>query len=136
MAQRTYHAVKGQDADFANVTASGTFAAAGIRETAIQALTASGAITIDSGTVTLAHASVIIAATLDAPTAGDELLIVNRSASGTAAHTVTLPSGVTWDGTNNTATLDAPNEALFVRALSATRWFIIANLGSVALSNV
>ena len=78
----------------------------------------------------------IIAATLAAPTVGDDLVIVNTSASGTVAHTVTLPAGVTWDGTNNTATLDAPEEALHVVALTATRWLILANIGSVALSNV
>lgn len=101
-----------------------------------QELTASGAITINSGLVMLNHDTVVIAATLDAPVAGDELIIVDSSASGTAAHTVTLPAGVTWDGTNNTATLDAPDEALHVIALSATRWYIIANVGSVALSTV
>lgn len=102
----------------------------------VQTLTTSGAITINSGIVLLQHNSTIIAATLDAPTAGDKLYIINASASGTAAHTVTLPSGVTWDGTNNTATLNAPNEALHVVAISATRWFIMENIGSVALSTV
>lgn len=102
----------------------------------LQELTASGAVTIDNGTVLLNHATVIIAATLDAPRAGDDLVIVNASASGTAAHTVTLPAGVTFDGTNNTATLNAPNEALHLRAISATRWFIVSNIGSVALSSV
>lgn len=102
-----------------------------------QILTATGAITVGRhGIVQLNHASVIIAATLAAPTAGDDLWIVDNSASGTAAHTVTLPSGVTFDGTNNTATLNAPGEALHLVALSATRWFIAENIGSVALSNV
>lgn len=101
-----------------------------------QELTATGAITIVSGLVLLNHASTIIAATLAAPTAGDELFIVDSSATGTAAHTVTLPGGVTWDGTNNTATLNALGEALHVVALSATRWFILENIGSVALSTV
>lgn len=98
-----------------------------------QILTETGAITVNNGTVQLNHATVVIAATLDAPTAGDELLIVNNSASGTVAHTVTL-SGVTFDGTNTVATLDAPGEALLLRALSATRWFIVLNIGSVGLS--
>lgn len=101
----------------------------------VQALTASGAISIKSGLVTLAHATVAIAATLVAPVAGDELLIVDASASGTAAHTVKLGSGVTFDGTNNTATLDAPNEALHIIAVSATRWYIVDNNGSVGLSS-
>ncbi len=99
-----------------------------------QELTASGAITRNNGLVLLNHASTIIAATLDAPVAGDVLYIVNNSASGTAAHTVTVPGGVTWDGTNTIATLNAPDESLLVIAISATRWQIIVNNGSVALS--
>lgn len=102
----------------------------------VQTLTATGAITINNGTVLLNHATVIIAATLDAPTAGDDLVIWDISASGTAAHTVTLPAGVTFDGTNNTATLNAPGEALHIRAASATRWLILENIGAVGLSSV
>lgn len=103
----------------------------------VQALTATGAITVGKhGLVSLAHATVVIAATLAAPAAGYDLIIINTSASGTVAHTVTLPAGVTWDGTNNTATLDAAEEALHVVALSATRWKIMENIGSVGLSTV
>ncbi len=103
-----------------------------------QALTATGAITVGRrGIVTLAHATVVIAATLAAPVKGDELFIVNTSASGTVAHTVTLPAGVTFNATgNNTATLDAPEEGLHLIALSTTRWWIVANVGSVGLSTV
>lgn len=102
----------------------------------VQTLTATGAITVVSGAVLLNHASVIIAATLAAPTAGDELFIVDSSATGTAAHTVTLPAGVTFDGTNNTATFDLLGETLHILAISATRWLILENIGEVALSNV
>ena len=102
-----------------------------------QTLTATGAITVGKhGLVQLNHATVVIAATLAAPEAGYDLVIVNNSASGTAAHTVTLPAGVTFDGSANTATLNAPGEALHIVALSATRWFILENIGSVALSTV
>lgn len=100
----------------------------------VQTLVATGAITIKSGLVILSHTGTVIAATLAAPTPGDELIIVNNSASGTAAHTVTLPAGVTWDGTNGVATLDAPGEALHVIAVSATRWFVLENIGTVAFS--
>lgn len=131
----TLWAMQNRDADFENITGN---ISDGTNETrrASQTLTASGAITITNGLVLLNHASTIIAATLAAPTVGDELFIVDSSASGTAAHTVTLPSGVTWDGTNNTATLNAPGEALHVIAISTTRWFILENIGSVALSTV
>jgi hypothetical protein len=101
----------------------------------VQELTATGAITAKRhALVMLNHATVIIEATLAAPAAGDEMFIVNSSASGTAAHTVTVGAGVTLDGTNTIATLNAPNEALHLVALSATRWFILENIGSVALS--
>lgn len=102
-----------------------------------QELTATGTITISGGVVKLNHATVVIAATFAAaPTAGDMYLFVDNSASGTAAHTVTLPSGVTWDGTNNTATFNAPNEALFGFFITATRFYIVTNVGSVALTSV
>lgn len=117
-----------------DVTGDVTGNVVGQHRHSVQALTETGAITINSGVVTLAHDSTAIEATLDAPTAGDELFIVNTSESGTEAHTVTLPDGVTWDGTNGVATLDAPGEALHVVAVSATRFFVIANIGEVAFS--
>jgi hypothetical protein len=100
----------------------------------VDELTATRAISIKSGVVLLNHISTIIAATLAAPEPGDELFIIDSSASGTAAHTVTLPSGVTWDGTNRIATLNLLGEALHVVAISPTRFFILENIGSVAFS--
>jgi len=100
----------------------------------VQALTASGAISIKSGLVTLAHATVVIAATLAAPVAGDELFIVDSSASGTAAHTVTLTAATFHGGASTIATLNAPGEALHLIALSSSVWFVLENIGSVALS--
>lgn len=121
-----------------DTTGAAAFAAlsatAGQVRQAVQTLTASGAITITSGVVLLNHASTVIAATKAAPTAGDVLYIINSSASGTAAHTVTLPSGVTWDGTNDVATLNAPGEALLAVAISSTRYLVLVNVGSVAFS--
>ncbi|QGH73386.1 MAG: tail fiber protein [Podoviridae sp. cty5g4] len=110
--------------------ASPTFT--GLVKLPFQELTASGAIT--SNVLGLNHATVVIAATLAAPVAGEPLLVVDTSASGTAAHTVRLTAG-TFDGTNNTATFDAPNEALYCIGVSATRFQIILNVGSVGLSS-
>ena len=84
----------------------------------------------------LNHASTIIAATIDAPSTGHLLFISNTSASGTAAHTVTTPAGTTFDGTNNTATLNAPGEALVVIGVSSTAYRVLLNVGSVGLSSV
>lgn len=117
-----------------DVTGNVTGNLAGQHKHSTQTLAASGAITINSGLAMLAHATIVIEATLDAPAAGDELYIVDTSATGTAAHTVTVPAGVTWDGSHTIATFNAPGEALHVIALSATRWLILENIGEVVLS--
>jgi len=67
---------------------------------------------------------------LGTPQPGDELLIIGK---GSGAVTVTLPSGVTWDGTNRIATFGS-NKLLLVRAESTTRFRIIVNTGTVAFS--
>lgn len=100
----------------------------------VEELTETGAITLTSGVVLLNHIDTAIEATLAAPTAGDELYIINNAASGTAAHTVTCADGVTFDGTNDVATLDAPGKALHLIAISATRWFVLENIGTIVLS--
>jgi hypothetical protein len=73
--------------------------------------------------------------TLAAPVAGDRCEIrIDSLASGDVV--VTTAEGVTFDGTNNTATLDAAAEALILVYKSATEWQIVENVGSVALSAV
>lgn len=94
-------------------------------------MTASGVLPAVSH-VQLNHASVKIEATVT-PTIG-QLLIVTQKDAGTAAHTLTTAG--TFDGTNNTATFNAQNETLVLYGLSATRWAILENIGSVGLSAV
>ena len=99
-----------------------------------QELTASGAVTPGIREIQLNHASVIIAATVaNADLHQGILILINTSASGTAAHTVTLTGG-TWDGTNTIATLNAKDEMLIVFMDGAGNGRIIQNTGSVALS--
>lgn len=99
-----------------------------------QELTASGAVTAGVQSVELNHASVVVAATVASASNHQGLFIVkNTSASGTAAHTLTLTAG-TFNGTNNVATLNAPNEALVVYFDSGGDGTIVENVGSVALS--
>lgn len=101
----------------------------------IQTLTATGAVTAGVRIVELNHSTVVIAATIADAEAHKGLFIVrNTSASGDAAHTVTLTAG-TWDGTNDIATLNAPGEALTVLFDETGRGQIIENTGSVALSS-
>lgn len=101
----------------------------------VQELTASGAVTSGIESVELNHATVIVAATVAAVIGSHDgiMIVKNTSASGTAAHTVTLTGG-TWDGTNTIVTLDAPNEAIMVYFDSAGDGTIIENVGTVALS--
>lgn len=99
-----------------------------------QELTASGAVVAGVSSVELNHATVVIAATIADSKAHQGLFVVkDTSASGTAAHTLTLTAG-TFDGTNNVATLNAPNEALVVWFDSAGDGTIVENVGAVALS--
>jgi hypothetical protein len=100
-----------------------------------QELTASGAVLPGVNSVELNHATVVIAATIADSKAhqGSLFVVKDTSASGTAAHTLTLTAG-TFDGTNNVATLNAPNECLAVWFDSSGDGTIIENVGTVALS--
>lgn len=95
-------------------------------------LTASGAIPAGTEAVELNHASTVIAATYTV-VPNSLLIIKDTSATGTAAHTVTLTGG-TFNGTNTVATLNARDEFLMVAFDSAGRGQVIANVGAVALS--
>jgi hypothetical protein len=94
----------------------------------------SGAVQPGVASVELDHDSTIIAATIADSRAHQGFFIVkDTSDSGTAAHTLTLTVG-TFDGSNNIATLNAPNEALAVWFDSEGDGTIIENVGTVALS--
>lgn len=102
----------------------------------VQELTVSGAVTPGVRSVYLNHATVAVAATIAKAKNHPGLVVVkNKSASGTAGHTLTLTSG-TFDGTNNTATLNAPGECLCFYVDSDGDGVIVENIGSVALSSV
>jgi len=99
-----------------------------------QELTATGAVDVGVSEVQLNHATVVIAATIaDAALHAGIFVVINTSASGTAAHTLTLTAG-TFDGTNNVATLNAPAEMLIVLFDDAGNGRILQNTGSVGLS--
>lgn len=100
----------------------------------VQELLATAAVTAGAQSVELNHASVIIAATIANASNHQGLFVVkDTSASGTAAHTLTLTAG-TFDGTNNVVTLNAPDEALVVYFDSAGNGVIVENVGTVVLS--
>jgi len=99
-----------------------------------QTLTVSGAVTAGKNSVELNHASTVIAATIaNAANHAGLFVVKDTSASGTAAHTLTLTAG-TFNGTATIATLNAPNECLAVWFDSAGNGTILENVGAVALS--
>lgn len=95
-------------------------------------LTVSGAIPTNASYVELNCNGTAIAATIAAPAAG-RLLVVTQTDGGTDGHSVTLTAG-TLDGTNTIGTFNAQNETLALYGVSATRFVILENIGSVALS--
>jgi hypothetical protein len=103
----------------------------GARAFNVQAMTANGAILETSDFVTLSKVGVL-AATIAAPRAG-RWLFIQQIDAGTDGHTVTLTEG-TFNETNTIATFNADNEALLLYGVSATRFVVVENIGSVALS--
>lgn len=100
----------------------------------VQELTATGAVTAGIQSVELNHATVAVEATIATSVGHPGLFVVkNTSASGTAAHTLTLTAG-TFNGTNNVATLNAPNECLVVYFDSAGDGTVVENVGTVGLA--
>lgn len=98
--------------------------------------TATGAVTAGVSCVTLNHATVAAECTIaDAANHPGFFAVVNTSASGTAAHKLTLTAG-TFDGTNNEATLNAPAESLLVFFDGSGNGTIVINTGSVGLAAV
>lgn len=99
-----------------------------------QVITSSGD-TIGSGSrVCILNSASALAVTGPTPAEGDLLVIVGGLSTSTTDHTVTLPSGVTWDGTNDVATFGDNGDMLMCVGTSATRWQIVQNTGSVAFS--
>jgi hypothetical protein len=100
----------------------------------VQELTVTGAVTAGVQCVELNHGSTIIAATIaDAANHPGLFVVKDTSATGTAAHTLTLTAG-TFNGTNNIATFDLLNECLIVYFDSAGNGTIVENVGTVGLS--
>jgi hypothetical protein len=90
---------------------------------------------ITNGVNTVAVGTGLADATLGAPSPGHECtIIVKTRTSGNGV--VTTATGVTFDGTNNTATFDAVNESLTLVYKDAVTWEVKANIGAVAMSSV
>lgn len=79
--------------------------------------------------------SVAITHVMDAPVAGVQKQLIKTDAS---TETITVDTGsseITFNGTNCLATFDGAGEALILRGLSATRWLVLTNTGSVGFAS-
>ena len=112
-------------------TFSGSITSLGYEVFTPSVMTATG-IVPSASYIQLDSATPKIAASIT-PTIG-LYLVVSQKDGGTIGHTLTTAG--TFDGTNNTATFAAANKTLILFGVSTTRWVIVANVGSVALSNV
>jgi hypothetical protein len=122
------------DAREAAAETSATTAAVAEARANVQELTASGAVTPGVNSVELNHISAAIEATIADLAAHPGLFVVkNTSASGSAAHTVTLTAG-TWNGTNDVITLDAGKECIAFWVDSDGNGTVLENVGTVGLS--
>lgn len=97
--------------------------------------TSDGAI-VTHGLVTLNKSGGVLAMTLADPGIEGLRLLITHKDSGTYGHKVTTASAGGFDGTNNTATLDAQFETLELYSMSSTRWIILSNVGGVVLTAV
>ena len=94
------------------------------------AYSSSGAINMTDTVITVAGTSQ--AFTLGLPVPG-KLMVIADVAGGTV--TVTTQAGTTFDGTNNTATMNATADIIVILGISSTRWLILYNISTV-LSDV
>ena len=97
-------------------------------------LTASDAIPAGVQHIELNHATVAVAATIANFADHHGLFTIkDTSASGTAAHTVTLTLG-SFDGTHDTATFNAPEDFVMIYVDATGSGTIATNVGTVIFS--
>lgn len=98
-----------------------------VRSDDVDAIIASGSLAINAKQFITLNLGTAIALTItNAPKAGWEIEIY-RLGSGGVTHTVQLPSGVTWDGTNRTANFNGDADRIRAKAISATRFLVLEN---------
>jgi hypothetical protein len=117
-----------------SASATKSVTAAYLRSLAGQAITASGSHALAPLQAFVFTDTTARAITFTGAPAYGWLLIIAAQATATS-HTVQLPAGVTYDGTNNLATLNGAGDVLILLATSATRYLILYN-NSVTLSAV
>jgi len=106
-----------------------------IKSNDVTEYSADGAIDVSGIAIATTGAVSDLAMTLAAPEEG-VLARIKLGTDGGKNLVVTTATGVTFNGTNNTATFADASDELVLGYKSATEWIIIENVGSVALSTV
>lgn len=104
-----------------------TWLAGYMRSKDVDNIVASGSLAINANQFITLNLGTAIALTIsNSPVAG-WVIEIYRIGSGGVTHTVQLPSGVTWDGTNRTANFNDDADYLRAVAMSATRFIVTSN---------
>ena len=98
----------------------------------ISVFTADGQVTEDMVYVELDGTSTGVDVTIDAPTRGRLLVITCTDASNNC--TVTCTAGDFDGASGNIATFDAAEETIVVLGISATRFVVLENIGTVVFT--
>jgi hypothetical protein len=85
------------------------------------------------GCIFLDSSSAALAVTMPADMAVGSTWVITAPAGATHDAVLTLPSGVTWDGTNDAATFDAAGETIIAHLISTTRLWV-ANISALTFS--
>jgi hypothetical protein len=109
-----------------SASATRSVTAAYLRSLAGQAITASGSHALAPLQAFVFTDTTARALTFTGAPAYGWLLIIAAQATATS-HTAKLPAGVTYNGTDNTATLDGAGDVLILLATSATRYLVLYN---------
>lgn len=116
--------------DDTSASATKSITAAYLRTLAGSAVTSSTSIALEPFQVFAFTDTTDRALTLTgAPAYGWLIVIAAQAVSGGTGHTATLPVGITWNGTNRIATLNANTDVLIAVATSATRYLVLYNNG-------
>jgi hypothetical protein len=99
---------------------------------AVNAVTAANKVCITNGLNLIAGGTGFADVTIGTPSPGHRAVI--RVDSITSGDVVVTCVGGTFDGTNDTATLDAANESLEIEFYEPDEWAVVKNIGGVALS--
>jgi hypothetical protein len=108
-----------------------------IQSDVVAATGSSTAATLVSTGTTLLNGTAVSAFVLAPPTYVGQMKYIVQTTTATVAKTVTgstVGGATTLNGSNTIATFTTQNQAVILKAISATAWAVMSNVGTVAFS--